>query len=259
MDYPSKEANALQAISMASAFSKFQNTSFFVPKIKTTPKELKRFYGINHDRLKIFSFFDKISINFFKKYFNYLVLLYLRFHPSWRKNDAKNILYVRNTKQLSFWGNIKNYTNYFDNWIFLFEAHDDIGLNVSSDKFDETLKNSEHIIGLLKNFNHVFCVTQHLADEINFITDKKIKTEVIRHASPIERKPFPSEFVAKKKSKMVLGYVGTIDKYRGVHTIIKALEFLPNNFQLRIVGRFKSEPGVDKNWFNDLLSQKNKE
>jgi glycosyltransferase involved in cell wall biosynthesis len=53
--------------------------------------------------------------------------------------------------------------------------------------------------------------------------------------------------------KITLGYIGTIDKYRGVNILLEAMRFLPEKYTLRIVGRLRQEKGVDSNWLNKYM------
>jgi len=55
--------------------------------------------------------------------------------------------------------------------------------------------------------------------------------------------------------KIVLGYIGTIDQYRGVNVILDAMRLLPKNYILRLVGRVRQERGVDPNWLTNYMDE----
>jgi glycosyltransferase involved in cell wall biosynthesis len=258
MQYPSVEANALQAIRMASAFSELRDTTLFVPRQKTSNTKLKQHYDISGSPLRMQSMY----LNYLPRRFSYeqYVSLYFRTHPKWTKFRGRKVLFVRVPKELIFWGLLREQQDWLKDWIFVFEAHDVMGVNPSQLKGSNPLSSRDTAGGLshqrllqsLLNFDLVLCVTRALADNLKSWSCNAIQPHVVRHASPLTRKPNPpkNHFFGEKIS---LGYVGTIDRYRGVNIVLDAIRYLPENFKLRLVGRVRQEKGSDPDWLNQYL------
>jgi len=104
MTYPSLEANALQAITMASAFSKIADTTFFMPRLKSSISALKQQYNISDSSLRIQPMYLDRLPSGLSAYYEQYVSLYLRFYPKWAGFQGKKILFVRAPKELLFWG-----------------------------------------------------------------------------------------------------------------------------------------------------------
>lgn len=258
MYYPSQEANALQAIKMAAAFSKINDTTFFIPRKNIVNKKLKQHYAITDAPLNIHS----MALNRFSFGFNYhqYVLSYFRFHPSWAVSKGSKILFVRVPKELIFWGLQRERHEWLKKWTFVYEAHDISGLDLDQFKEHPTFdghhideKNSSQVIWrALRNFDLVICVTKTLADDLTLWSSNTIQPHVIRHASPLTRVSKPPVINFSEK-KIVIGYVGTIDHYRGVNVLMEAIRLLPQNFRLRLVGRVRQEKDVDPNWLEHYM------
>jgi len=260
MTYPSVEANALQAIKMASAFSTLVDTTFIMPGLKTSKLVLQHQYDLPDSPLKIRSLYLERFPNMLRSNYDKFISLYIRFHPSWVMFKGQKILYVRDPRELNFWGLQREHQAWLRDWIFIFEAHDVVGLDPSqfqgSNPFDlingiEGQRRQELLRALL-NFDLVVCVTQALADDLNSWSNNKIRTQVVRHASSLQRVPRPPQ-IRSFDHKIVLGYIGTIDQYRGVNLLLDAMRLLPQNYSLRLVGRFRQEKGVDPNWLNKYM------
>ena len=258
MTYPNPEANVLQAIKMASAFSKVVDTTFFIPRQKTTKSEIKQHYDISDSPLRIQSMYmDHLPSRF--SYDQYITL-YLRFHPQWARFQDQKILFVRNSKELLFWGLQRERLKWLKDWTFIFEAH--ISLRFDSNQFQNAnplelnngvdAQHRQMLLQALLNFDLVISVSQGLADDLQSWTKNAIQPHVIRHASPLSRTSSPSQ-IRSFGNRITLGYIGTIDHYRGVNIILDAMRYLPQKFSLRLVGRVAQEKGIDPEWLNKYM------
>lgn len=264
MDFPCKEANAFDAIWTASEISKKVDTTFFMPRLKTSKIDLKRLYDVPDAPMQLQSLYlDLLPDSFllkFKHYFERVLSLIFQYHPLWSSSQGKNILYVRHPKELLFWGLLRERKAWLKNWILCYEAHDPLGLdpnqypgmNPFEASGNKNGKNPQTVLRAAKNFDLVICNTQTLADDLMSWTKNEIQPKYIAIASPLPRLPEPLK-IRGFGEKITLGYFGTVDQYRGVHILLEAMRFLPEKFTLRIVGKFRQEPGVDPNWFDKYL------
>ena len=101
----------------------------------------------------------------------------------------------------------------------------------------------------------MICNMQTLADDMRAWSKKILNPHVLTLASPLPRVASLPEIHFGEK--IIVGYIGTIDKLRGVDILLEAIRMLPENFTLRIVGRFRKENGVDPNWLNLYLDDPN--
>jgi glycosyltransferase involved in cell wall biosynthesis len=260
MTYPSAEANAIQAITMASAFSRAADTTFFIPRLKTSISTLSQLYDISDAPLKIQPLYLDRFPSRFGNWYSQFASLYLRFHPKWALFRGNKVLFVRSPKELIFWGVQRERHKWLKDWIFIFEAHDVLGMDPNTFQGGNPFElqngfEKEYHQALLKaliNFDLIICVTQALTDDLRSWTNNTIQPHLVRHASSLPRASTPAPIHFQKK--VVLGYVGTIDLYRGVNTLLEALQFLPHNYVLRLVGRIKQEKGVDPSWLNSYMN-----
>jgi len=264
--YPSVQANALQAIKTASALSTKVDTTFFMPALGISKAKLKQKYDVNESQLRLQSMYlDKLRFltctatsrvnNFFGKSLS----LYFRNNPQWTKYKGQKVLFVRVTSEMLFWGLQREHSRWLQDWIFIFEAHDALGFDAAECKnvnpFD--LKDGTEgryrrsLLKALQNFDRVVCVTQPLADDLCSWTGGSVCPHVIRQASSI-----PRVGVAPQVSfgeEIVLGYIGTIDQFRGINVLLEAMKYLPQNYKLRLIGRLREERNVDMSWFGNYL------
>ena len=261
MTYPSAEANALQAIKMAAAFSKMVDTTFFVPRLKTSKLKLKQLYEISDSPLQIFSMSLDLFPSGFRINYEKCISFFLRFHPQWNMYRGQKILFFRTPKELLYWGLQRESQKWLRDWTFVFEAHDVLGLDPN--QFQNTNpfdlqdgiegRRSQLLLQALLNLDLVVCVTQALADDLKAWSNNKVQPQVVRHASPLSRTSSPPQIRFFGKN-ITLGYIGTIDQYRGVNIILEAMRLLPKNYTLRIVGRMRKEKDVASDWLNKYLN-----
>jgi len=135
----------------------------------------------------------------------------------------------------------------------VYECHDPYGYDPNVFKDRNPFENDPDIIRASSKFDLILTNSQALSRDITTWTSDTIKPKVITLASPLQRLKDPPRISFGKE--IILGYIGTIDKLRGVDILINALRFLPPNFRVRIVGRFREESGVDPNWLNQLSQE----
>jgi len=262
-DYPSQETNALQAIRMASAFQEIADTTFFIPRLTIKKEALKRNYGISDSSLYIrpmhFNYVpDRILINL-DYYFEKTVSFYLRKRPQWKGYEGRKVLFVRDSKELLFWGFQKGQFNKFHDWTFVFEAHSTIGLHPNPEApppvfvptSDKEKQYHQSVRQALLGFDIVLCVTQAMVDALSTWTDHAVKPVLVRHASPLQR--LASQPEIQFGEKIIIGYIGQISQFKGVELLLEALRFLPQNCILRLVGKQHPKKDVDPVWFQNYL------
>lgn len=260
ISYPSTEANTFDAIWTGDALSKVVDTTFFVPRIATSLPSLKEFYEINDSRLRMQSMhLDQIPDRVLVKHrstYEKLLTHYFYFHPTWSSSHGTKVLYLREPKELLYWGSNRQKFQWMKNWLFCYEAHDPLGMDPN--KFEGTNPFSltdgpegrfrQNVLSAAHNFDAIICNTQTLANDLRDWTGNSINPSVLTLASPLPRLSAPPQI--RFGNKIVIGYIGTIDKYRGVDILLDAMYHLPSNFYLRIVGRLRKEVGVPPDWLD---------
>lgn len=259
--YPSLEVNALQALRMASAFAEKSDTTFFTPRLHGTINNLKLIYDIPGSPLKIrpmlFNYVpDRILIKQ-RNYFERAVSQYLSLHPKWKSHAGQKVLFVRDPRELLYWGRQKAINPKFKDWLFIYEAHSTIGLRpneasdhpifISENEVEAQYQND--ILAALKGFDIVICVTQAMTDALLEWTDDSVKPFLVRHASPLPRSAVPPNI--HFGDKITLGYIGQISQYKGVKFLLDAMKHLPEHITLKIVGRFVEEENVASDWLRN--------
>jgi len=83
-----------------------------------------------------------------------------------------------------------------------------------------------------------------------------LQPRVVRHASALPRLSRAPIFVPYGK-EIVLGYIGTMDRERGVDSLLAAMRWLPENVSLRLVGRVPGQGAGNRSpvWLADLLRE----
>jgi len=264
MAFPNPEANTFDAIWTAAALSERVDTTFFIPMLNSPKLELRNYYEIpNESLLQIRSMYlnylpDRVKSRYGRFYEQFL-LLYFRFHPEWASFHGHKILYVREPKELLFWGFQRQQKKWLKDWIFCYEAHDHLGLDPKL--FQGTNPNqlidgpekqrSAVVFQAASQFDLLICNTQALADDLRSFINNRVQIHFIRLASPLPRPTSPPKVCFGEK--IVLGYIGTIDQLRGVNILLEAMRYLPQKYSLRLVGRLRQEKGMDPNWLDRYM------
>lgn len=260
-------ANALQAIKTASALSTVADTTLFMPGLETSKPNLKQYYDISESPLQLQSMYldriNKITFSIaskIKNSYEYLLSLYLRHHPKWSNFHGQKVLFVRARNEFLYWGLKRENSNWLKDWTFIFEAHDALGFDPveceGRNPFELKSGTEGHyrqmFLKALHNFDHIICLSQALANDISSWSNHTIQPQVVNQASSIPRVSNPPPVSFSKN--IVLGYIGTIDQLRGVNILLEAVNYLPQNYKLRIVGKFRQEEGVASNWFDNYMN-----
>lgn len=258
MTFPNNEANAFDAVWTADALQEAGVDTTFVMKSLVVPKEqFLSYYYIQGSKLNLVSLRpqwlpERILLKL-TNYFADLVQLLLRLAPRFALSKKKKILYMRDPKLLRYFGLIREKSKWLRNWFLVYESHDPFGHDPNEFLDQNPFEKDPEIIRAASNFDLILTNSQALSKDIYTWTNGIIKPKVITLASPLDR--LKASPIISFGKEIVLGYIGTIDKLRGVDILINALRFLPPNFRVRIVGRFREESGVDPNWLNQLSQE----
>lgn len=257
--YPDPTAAALQTIQMAAGFAnQGMRTCLFVRDLDRPEDQIRKHYGVGNSPLRIWSLNMKRWPKFLYKNAkarflinNSTVALLLGLHPSWRlASQQRKVVFVRSRLELLYWGLLKPYLWWLRDWVFIYEAHD-LVLDITGDNEKRRVRTRN----ALANFDLVICVTRALAEDISVLTEGTAKPVVLSNATGTPRLPYPPKRRLKREPDgIVLGYVGTVDRKRGVDQMIAALRFLPDWVSMRVVGRIKANgEATNPPWLSELL------
>ncbi|MBN2549569.1 MAG: glycosyltransferase family 4 protein [Anaerolineales bacterium] len=267
--YPSSMAHAAQTLQMAAAFANQTNdTGLFVRDLARLAAEILCNYAVPETRLHFWSLHaNRIPAPIRGYYghtaiYNSMIAAILAMHPAWRQpKNCRKVLFNRGVNDYTYWGLVKPHLSWLREWLLVYEAHDIAGLDSlarleqgeSGNK--ESLGKCQHRLQVLRNYDLIVCVTQALADDLQRWSNGALQPQVVRHASSLPRLPHPPETHPFGKT-VVLGYIGTIDTYRGVDTLLKAMRLLPGTFHLRLVGAIPGykEDGQYPDWLAVLMN-----
>lgn len=262
--YPDDSASALQTIRMAAALASITgDTTLFVHDTCAPESKIKQHYGIEASPLRIHSMrshsWPKVLYrNTMARFltFNSLVALSLLARSVWKCKRCIKIIFVRSRLEILYWGRLKPYLWWLRDWIFVCEIHG-LDLPLINGHYDFTSSRAKSYVKAFRNYDFLFTPMDGLAGAIREMIRGEVKPEVIPHGSGVER--LAASPVIKLRPKNVLvGYIGTIDLLRGLDCVLSALSFLPDRFQLRIVGRINKGDMENKPaWLSELLDDPN--
>ena len=253
------KANTIQTLQMASAFAKNgYNVELFICNSSNAKFEnIKQQIDLENGNLKITSLrLDKNSFsNSFLYYLLYNIKLLLRYiiFKSIFSSNKENIIFIRSRIEFLFWGLIRRYFFWMKKWVFVFEAHD-LLVDLKNDDNNRITRTKT----AYKSFDLILSLTEKLSLEISNFVGENLNIEVIPSTTGLKRlERDPEEIEFNNKKKITIGYIGTIDKTRGVDCVIKAMEFLPKKFLLRIVGNIKIKNKNEKfeDWYRILMDK----
>lgn len=264
MAFPSSEANAFDSVWSASALADEADTTLFVREMTLSKQEIKNFYYVPDSKLQIRSMrLDRIPVRL-RAIDKDLYPRRLRrtFLHSRAWNDAKhqNVLYLRDPKLMRYFGlNRAKYPQLLK-WIFIYESHDPLGINANALKGEnpfepkdpQEYQRRQAVLQAAREFDALICNTQALASDLQRWSQGRLTPHFITLASPLARPAQPPAIHFGEE--IVLGYIGTIDQFRGVDLVLDALPLLPENFRLRLVGRYREEYGSEPDWLQKRLA-----
>lgn len=268
--YPSPTAHALQTIQMAAAFARQTGDAhLFVRGLLASKEQIRQQYAIGEAPLRVWSLHaNRLSSRLRSRYshaniYNSTIAAILGLYPVWRRSSGRRkTLFVRGLGDFTYWGLAKPYLWWLRDWVFVYEAHDVAGLDPQTALEENPFELQDGSEGrrrqkqlrAMRNYDLVLTVTQTLADDLSGWSNGTLQPRVVRHASALPRLPQPPA-LRPFGDRVVLGYMGTVDTYRGVDKLLMAMRLLPPNYILRLVGRVpgRSDSGQGPKWLDDLL------
>lgn len=250
--YPDPAANSIQTIQMAAALADFnEDTCLFVHDLSAPEAEIRREYGIDHSRLKIWSLhtrrwpglvYNQATLRFMT--YNSSVAAILSFHPAWRSVAAESkVLFVRSRLETQYWGLVRPYLPFLRDWLWVCELHDLIGGDAdTTSETSQTIaaRRAQRMARALESFDLVITVNQALADDLTQQTQGRVQAQVTPLCSGLPRLPQPP-VISHSQDRVIIGYFGTVDLAHGIDTAVQALEYLPERFVLRLTGRIRED------------------
>ena len=270
--YPNPAANALQTIQMAAAFANESGDAhLFVHDLAEPEGQVRQQYAVNGSVLQIWQLHAKgwpafVYSNGKARFliYNSALGIILAVQPAWRRTSGeRRILFVRSRLEAVYWGLMRPYLPGLRKWTLVYEAHDVAGLRpeaaLEENPFDlrdgSEGRRRQRQLRAMQSFDLILCVTQALADDLERWSNGTLQPQLVRHASGLARLQQPPA-LRPIRDRIVLGYTGTIDRRRGVDVLIKAMPYLPERYELRLVGRTQARTadGRRPGWLNELLS-----
>ena len=265
--YPNPRAHALQTIQMAAAFARQTcDTHLFVRSLTASRDQIRQHYAIAEAPLRIWSLHvESLPPRLRRRYmhhYNSAIAATLALRPAWWRSRRQNVLFVRSPREFLYWGLARPYLWWLKDWLFVYEAHGVAGLDPEASLEENPFDLRRGPEGQLRqrqlramhNFDLLLTITQALADDLSRWSNGLLQPRVVRLTSALPRLPQPP-VLRPFGDRVVLGYVGTIDTYRGVDRLLAAMRLLPENYVLRLVGRVpgRSDSGQGPEWLDDLL------
>lgn len=253
--YPDPAANSVQTIQMAAALSQYvENTGLFVHDLSAPEEEIRRVYGVGQSSLK---FWPLRALRWPAPIYNHAVLRFLIYnsgaaailslHPAWRgRRGQYKVVFVRSRLEILYWGLIRPYLPWMQNRLFVAEIHDlPGGANQSEqdpDRSEGTASagRARRMLQALRRYDLIITVNQALADDLYWQSNGQIRAVAVPLCSGLMRLPDPPK-VSLPNHRVVLGYFGTVDLAHGIDVVIRALDYLPAHFTLRLTGRIRDD------------------
>lgn len=271
MTYPKPVAHALHTMNVAAAFASQTGDAHLVVRgLAASKEQVLRHYGVDRAALRIWSLHADCLPARIRGYYQHAYVFnsssagLLGLHPAFRQGrGCRKILFVNTARECQYWGRMRPYLWWLKDWVFVYEAHDIAGLDLGPES--ETNSSAKQTgspgqqlgqrLQALYGFDLVLCVTQALADDMGTWSRNRLKPHVVRNGSSLPRLDSPPE-VNPFGERIELGYVGTIDQYRGVDTLLMAMRLLPESYHLRLVGRVAgcAENGQYPDWLAGLMN-----
>jgi len=271
LTYPDKAANALQTIHMASAFAQqTEDAHLFVADLKEPKEQVLRQYSVAQSPLKIWSLHYRKWLPLVYpvirqspwmrvKVHNSAIAAILKLNPVWRHSKGRqNVLFVRGNMDTIYWGLMRRYLRQLDDWVYVYEVHD-MMIAEGGDRTDRSPLRPTRVLRALLNFDVMTTVSRGIAEDMAEFTSGKARPLVVPQATNMPRlSSYSPPCKDRGINRIVLGYVGTIDRMRGVDHVLQAMRYLPDRFHLQIVGRALREEddgGADPGWLTRLLDE----
>jgi len=226
---PSEKANSYQTIQMCNSFSKiFDEVELWTGKSRNTKelesiKDVYGFYNIKKTfKIRNFFQFDSkilFSLNEFiwANLKNVIFSINVCFHLISHKNSTKTIFYSRDWAFLFIYFFFKK-IGLVNNKIF-YESH----------KFYTFLsKPATKLDGIIVINNYLFNLYKDLIDEKLFLAHDGVNLEEYKYFSDYVFEP--------RKSNIKIFYTGSLFLWKGVNTLVDAVEYLPEDVEVIFIG-----------------------
>lgn len=254
--YPDRAANAIQTIRMASEFARQTGDAhLFVRDMVCSVDQIRRQFGVD-DLPRIWSLHvhrwpSIVYRSGWARFvtYNSIIAAIFGLSPAWRPLSGQlNVLFVRSRYETLYWGLMRPYLRWLQNWVFVCEVHD-IKLPIQHEEFAFNSSMVKKTATALKNYDLVLVVSEGLAEDIRNLTQGYLDPKVIPCATGLSRLSGPP-LVPLPSERIILGYIGTIDREHGIEDLFQVIKLLPENFILRIVGRVRSNSRI---WIDTLM------
>ena len=142
----------------------------------------------------------------------------------------------------------KKYSELRD-WKFVYELHDfnewhneDYSLSTYDMNSFMHFKDIEKYLNLLNDFDLIITASRRISIDLPIYSKNKITPRLVEHASAISS--VPQKIINESsldKNKIKIGYIGSVDSYRGLDLIIESLPKLNPNITFHFNGNFLKE------------------
>ena len=259
--YPSLTAHALQIMQMAAAFARQTGDAhLFVRDLVGSEEQIRQQYGINEAPLRIWSMhLNRVPPRLRRYYrranrYNFAIAVILGLHPAWwGASDQRKVLFVRSQKETLYWGLMRPYLRWLQNWTFICELHDLRRLlrDAEGAAYDYDSPRARKTVHALQNYDLLLAVTDGLVEDLQVLTHGSIQPIVVPLCTGLQRLDRQPR-IGWSPEQVVLGYMGTVDLPHGIDDLFRAVRFLPGNCVLRIVGRVhKHAKAYVDQWMQD--------
>jgi glycosyltransferase involved in cell wall biosynthesis len=222
------------------------DTHLFVHDLHASERQIRQQYAIGETPLRIWRLhakrwpshiYESAKARFLV--YNSAVATILTLHPTWRRLcGQRRVLFVRSRLEFLYWGLLRPHVWWMRNWIFVYEAHD---LQAKVEKENGKCGTDYRMTRTsraLAHYDLVICMTASLKRDIESLTSGRVQPVVLSLASGLPRlQHYPRAVWDGRAGRVILGYVGTVDRRHGIVQVLHALRFLPDRIHLRIVGR----------------------
>jgi glycosyltransferase involved in cell wall biosynthesis len=256
--YPDRAANAIQTIRMASEFARQTGDAhLFVRDMVCSVDQIRQQFGVDELphiwSLHVRRWPSIVYRSGWARFvtYNSIIAAIFGISSKWRPlPDRRNVLFVRSGAEFLYWGLMRPYLRWLCKWVCIYEVHD-IKLPSHLEEFAINSRAVRRTAKALKNYDLVLTVSEGLAEDIRTLTHGHLDPKVIPCATGLSRLSAPP-LVTLSSERIILGYIGTIDREHGIEDLFQVMKLLPENFVLRIIGRVRSH---DRIWIDTLMEK----
>jgi len=222
LDFPRRVANRGQIMNMSEAFSKYTNFKLFMTHSYLKRSELYEYYGVE----KPFSIVEVNSKKVPGKLRSLLrfFILMATFRPG--------VVYVREEK-LAYLLSLLRIK-------YVYEIHEIFRANI---------KRQIHVIG---RSLFTVAITSTLVtelDELGVDSEKVVLCNLaVKISSYVDNGDKCFDGIPESNNCVRIVYSGRFSEHKGIYTLIDAVNFLPDNYRLFLIGGFEGEKEIIQNY-----------